>query len=174
MAFTFDSTIKGTTANSYVSVQDADDYFGGNIFNSSWVQLSNTEKEQYLVFATNRLETERYAGIPTTETQALSMPRKDVIDVNRINYLDEDTIPTRFNNAVFELVMQYIQEYKEESPTFSKQDQARMSEIEIGPITATLRNNKEHSLSDLIKRHLRSVGYNFWLGSSPFIPVERV
>jgi len=174
MAFTFDATVKGATANSYVSVEDADDYFSGNIFNSSWIQLSNTEKEQYLVFSTNRLETELYSGIPTTDTQALAMPRKGVLDVNRINYLDEDTIPTRFKNAVLELVMQYIQEYKEESPTFSKQDQARMSAIELGPITATLRNNKEHSLSDLIKRHLRSVGYNFWLGSSPFIPVERV
>ena len=174
MAFTFDSTVKGTTANSYVSVADADDYFSGNIFNNFWIQLSASEKEQYLVFATNRLETEQFSGLPTTDTQALSMPRKDVLDSDGINYLDEDTIPSRFENAALELVMQYIQEYKEESPTFSKQDQSRMSSIKLGPISAQLRDNKEHSLSDLVKRHLRSVGLNFWSGSSPFIPVVRV
>jgi len=174
MAFTFDSTLKGVTANSYVSVSTADDYFGGNIFNSSWEQLSTSEKEQYLVFSTNRLETELFSGLPTEDTQALSMPRKSVINPDGTDYLDEDTMPKRFENAVLELVMQYIQEYKEESPTFSKQDQSRMSNIELGPITAALRDTKEHSLSDLVKRHLRSVGTNFWLGSSPFIPVVRV
>jgi len=174
MAFTFDSTIKGTTANSYVSVQDADDYFGGSIFSSVWTELTTEEREQHLVSATNRLEAELYAGLPTTDTQSLSMPRQGLYSVEGDKALDEDTIPYSFQKATYELALAYVQEYKNESPMFSQQDMERMSKIDLGPISADLRKTTEHALPNIVKRYLKSVAYLFWKGSSPFIPAVRV
>jgi len=169
-----DATIKGASANSYVSVADADSHFDLSIFKSLWTQLSTEEKEQFLVFSTNRIDAELFSGAKTTTEQSLQMPRKGIIDKDQTYWVDEDTIPAYFQLSVLELVTEYIKEYKNESPTFSKNDQERMSDVTIGPLKGTLRKTTEYSLPDIVKRYLRSVGYNFWIGSSPFIPVVRV
>lgn len=169
-----DATIKGTSANSYVSVADADTYFDLSIFKSSWTQLSIAEKEQFLVFSTRRIDAEKFSGNKTTKDQSLQMPRTGILDKDQAFWIDEDTIPAYFENAVLELCMEYIKEYKDESPLFSKNDQERMSDVTIGPLKGTLRKTSEYSLPNIVKRYLNSVGHNFWIGNSPFIPVVRV
>lgn len=168
-----DSTVKGATSNSYVSVVDADTYFNLSIFKSTWTQLSTDEKEQFLVFSTRRIDAELFVGTPTEITQSLQMPRTGIIDRTQSLWVDENNIPYEFTKAVLELVTEYIKEYKDESPTFSKSDQERMSDVTIGPLKGTLRKVSEYSLPDIVKRHLRSVGHNFWIGSSPFKTVIR-
>lgn len=168
-----DSTVKGASANSYVSVADADTYFNLSIFKSLWTQLSTDEKEQFLVFSTSRLDTELFSGSKTNVDQALQMPRKGIIDRTQVWWVDEESIPYEFTKAVLELVTEYIKEYKDESPTFSKSDMERMSDVTIGPLKGTLRKVSEYSLPDIVKRHLRSVGHNFWIGNTPFKTVIR-
>lgn len=168
-----DSTIKGTTTNSYASVAEADTYFELNIFNSLWTQLSNTEKEQFLVFASSRIDSELFLGTPTERTQSLQMPRKGILDIDEMYWLDENTYPAHFTMAVLELVIEYIKEYKSESPTFSKSDMERMSDVTMGPLKGSLRKTSEYSLPDIVKRHLRAVGHNFWISGSPFKEVIR-
>ena len=57
---------------------------------------------------------------------------------------------------------------------FSKEDQERMSKINLGPLSADLRKTTEHTLPNIVQRYLRKVAFKFWKGSSPFVPVVRV
>ena len=48
----FDATLKGTTSNSYVTVEEADAYFHMSMDYAKWEQLSVKDKQRFLVSAT--------------------------------------------------------------------------------------------------------------------------
>lgn len=70
-----DTTVGGPSAESYVSVTDADAYLSGRFGTAAWTALSTAQKETALRQATRTLDVERYRGWPVTSTQALRFPR---------------------------------------------------------------------------------------------------
>jgi hypothetical protein len=80
----FDPALGSSTATSYISVAQADDYYLGTLNEAAWTALSEAEKEAALMAATQALETLTYAGIrctPSTDDplaqQALQWPRSN-------------------------------------------------------------------------------------------------
>lgn len=77
MAFTVEDGAGLSSANSYVSVEDADAYFADR-GNTEWAAATQQSKEIALVKATDYIETRfgsRFKGTKKYSTQALSFPR---------------------------------------------------------------------------------------------------
>lgn len=64
---------KGT--NSYVTLNEAEDYFEDRIGNSQWDSANDATKEQALVTAWQILDLLPYAGITLAATQVMAWPR---------------------------------------------------------------------------------------------------
>ena len=103
MAVTFDATTGGTSANSYITVEDADDYFAMRVHADNWDAASTATKQKVLMDATRRLDRIQYTGEKTSDTQALEWPRTGVI--LRDEAIDDDEIPARILDAVCELAL---------------------------------------------------------------------
>lgn len=186
MAFTFDHTIGGSSSNSYVpldtytsgsyTILGANDYFDGHPKQEKWTQLTDEQKQQFLAFATTRLDTERWGGEPASNTQRLQFPRSWIIDRNQQSreyvesfvggeyYRENDLIPLELVYATFELAMWYIEEWFNSDPTASMNDMSRMESMSIGPLNMVFRKVRENELPDLVKRFLREIGPNAWMG----------
>ena len=188
--FTFDTTIAGTESTSYAplasdvvtyngttfNVPGANDYLQYHYKSDVWNNLTDTEKQRYLITATTRLDMETYAGVKTTNEQNLQFPRSFVPsrDSNRARenydipytgepFYNSDTIPKEIIYATIELAVFYADEWLEENPLFSRQDQERFDSIKLGPITASIRKGREDDLPDRVKRLLVSLGQGAWL-----------
>lgn len=81
---TFDATLGGSAATSYISVAQADDWYLGTTREPNWTALTVPEKEAALMASTFQLEPLRYAGSrcsPSSDDpaleQALQWPRSD-------------------------------------------------------------------------------------------------
>ena len=107
MAFSFDATIGGTSSNSYCTVEQADDYFGGRMYADNWDSLGDSDKEKVLVMAARRVEAERFAGIKTDQNQSLQFPRTGLTDKEGYIY-SETVIPQGVINAQCEMALFYL------------------------------------------------------------------
>ena len=65
----------------YGTVQDADRYFGVLLHGELWERSTNIRKYKALVTATKQIDTLRFAGRKTDETQTLEFPRFGVTGV---------------------------------------------------------------------------------------------
>jgi hypothetical protein len=93
-----DATFGGESANSYVTVLEADNYFSDRLHSENWTDYPN--KEQALITATNMLE--RYANwnySSKTSIQALTWP--DALT---------DSIPKQEKEATCELAYSILSE----------------------------------------------------------------
>ena len=113
MTLTVETGSGSTTAESFISVTDADTYFS-NRGNTTWAALTTAQKEQALRKATDYIEAmyrARWKGFVKTATQALAWPRSYVYlepfvvgAVGSYPYLVSDSIvPTEVKNACAEL-----------------------------------------------------------------------
>lgn len=82
MAITFTTTLGSSSANSYVTVAEADDYFATRWTTEAWEDLDDSDKERALMAATRQLDRETFLGYPATSTQRLKWPRLDVRKVD--------------------------------------------------------------------------------------------
>jgi hypothetical protein len=68
MAVTLDATVGGATANSYLTVADADAYFDGHQFGATWRALADRcTKARLCITATRILNRRRYRGALVVE-----------------------------------------------------------------------------------------------------------
>ncbi|MBI4774217.1 MAG: hypothetical protein HY788_08560 [Deltaproteobacteria bacterium] len=103
MAVAFDSTFGGTSANSYISVEEADDYFAMRVHTDAWANAAIGGKQKALMDATRRLDRIEYTGDKTSGGQALEWPRTGA--TLRDETIDHDEIPVRMLDAVCELAL---------------------------------------------------------------------
>lgn len=103
MAFTVETGAGLSSANSYVSVADADEYHSLRD-NTSWAALTNTQKQSGLLYATAYVDANfNWPGYIKTATQSLDWPRLSAQD-NENRILD-DIIPQKLKDAVCELAL---------------------------------------------------------------------
>ena len=82
--------------DSYVTVAEADEYNAIRPSNSTWAALSDSEKEQRLVAASDYLDSQYiFTGKKTDQNQPREFPRNGATE-----------IPTAIKKAVFELALQ--------------------------------------------------------------------
>jgi hypothetical protein len=91
-------------ANSYVTVAEADAYFGAVLYADAWAAATATLKARALISATLRLEQEEYLGRRTTEEQALAWPRVGVRGESGY-IVQDDIVPTRIKRAQMKLAL---------------------------------------------------------------------
>lgn len=81
MAITIDATVGGASANSYLTLADAQALIDGMVENddvTAWASATTDQKNRALYSATQRLDRERFLGARATDTQALQWPRTGV------------------------------------------------------------------------------------------------
>lgn len=91
-----------STANSYVSVDDADIYHEKRLHITDWSSSTGSTKEAALMWATSLLDRMvDWDGTKYTSTQALRWPRSGIYDVDGYS-IDSDTIPQFLKDATAE------------------------------------------------------------------------
>ena len=81
MAVTIDATAGDASANSYITLSDAQDIVDGMVEDAdvtAWASATDDQKNRALYTATQRLDRERFIGARATDTQALQWPRTGV------------------------------------------------------------------------------------------------
>lgn len=102
MAVIFNSTASSPTANSYLSVIEADDYNSRTNNDSSWAILATGEKERLLMWATSLIDSHfEFIGARTNFYQALKWPRFDIIVDDKI--YSKDIVPQQVKDATAEM-----------------------------------------------------------------------
>ncbi len=61
--------------NSYVTIQEADEYFSEKLNADFWKELDNSEKEKSLITAARQIDIQPFIGRKANPEQAMSFPR---------------------------------------------------------------------------------------------------
>ena len=154
MPITLVATAGSASANTYVTLADANTYFEGHAFAATWDAETDANKNIALAHATRILDRIAWAGIKGSTsssalTQALAFPRRwvptleygaapeyisaDFIDTS-VGYYDEDTIPTPIVRATCELALELV---KAGTSDPFEQDASRIKSETIGPISTS-------------------------------------
>ena len=101
MAATITATLSSATANSYVTLAEANDYFETVPDSSTWTDKTDDQKNRALIAATRWIDSLVYYGDRCDNAQALKFPRNNykVDDVE----LSCTTIPNNIKYAQYEL-----------------------------------------------------------------------
>lgn len=185
MAFVFDATVKGATSTSYVSVTEADNFFGGHLHKDMWEDKTTLDKQILLATATHRLEMEQWSGKKTTQTQRLQWPRsyvesRDANYISNINeslviidgdiegvtyYIDSEIIPNELKWGLFELVDWYMVRAEQDPHLIDEYNQEILTQFEIGPLKGSIKNGLSYDrLPSNVKRFLNALSPSGWLG----------
>ena len=101
MAATINATLKSETANSYVTLTEANSYFETAPESSTWTNKTDDQKNRSLIAATRWIDTFVFQGDRCDENQALKFPRTNY-QVDRVE-LSCSTIPNNIKYAQYEL-----------------------------------------------------------------------
>lgn len=124
-----DATVGGESANSYVTLVEADAYFEDRAFATGWV--SHGSQAQLLITATSLLEWYvKWKGTKTLTTQALHWPavgavRKDGTSISGAS------IPTEVKVAVFELALSSLLEDRTSENPLAGIEQVKVASLLI-------------------------------------------
>ena len=81
MAISIDATVGGASANSYITLSDANEIIEGLVADddvAAWDGSNTDNKNRALYTAAVRVDRERFLGSRVTNTQALQWPRQGV------------------------------------------------------------------------------------------------
>jgi len=111
MAFEVETGSGSATANSYLSVADADTYHADHGNSTDWSGASEATKQEALRLATQYLDAKygsRWRGTKSDGDQALDWPRSYAYDDNDYAY-DADAIPQKLADAAAELALRVVE-----------------------------------------------------------------
>lgn len=98
-----DATVGSSTANSYVTLAEADAYFEDRAYASAW--CSFTDQEQILITSSSMLDWYcEPKGVRASTTQSMAWPRKEAIRRDG-TLIEDDVIPPEVKIAVYELAL---------------------------------------------------------------------
>lgn len=168
MAITVEDGTGLTTADSFISVSDADAYHTAR-GNTGWTG-TDTVKGQALVRATSYLEQKyglKWAGYRKTSTQALSWPRQFVPIPNLLipEYLTDSTIPVEVKNACAILALKALT-----AELITDEERAVISESVSGAVSVTY---SEFASQQKVYPEI-SLTLNRYLGASSGLQMIRV
>jgi len=149
-----DATISGASADSYITVADADTYHGDNLNVTDWVDATTANKEKALKMATRLLD-ERidWIGSKNTDAQALRFPRSSL--VNPDGYTVSSTlIPDIIGNATAEFA-----KYLLAADRTGDADGKGLIDTSVGSISVTFdKSDTADVLPDIVREMLRGWG----------------
>ena len=101
MAATINATLQSETANSFVTLAEANTYFETVPSSTQWDNKSDDNKNRALISATRWIDTLNFYGDRCDTSQALNWPRNNY-HVDRVE-LDCTVIPNEIKYATYEL-----------------------------------------------------------------------
>jgi hypothetical protein len=137
MAVTIDSTVGGASANSYVTLAEAEVYFEGRLNITDWTSATTDEKNRALVMAARRLDQERWTSEKASSAQALKWPRWDAEDEDG-NSISSDTIPEAIKDAQCELALAML-----DSDLTTDTGLEGFDEVKVGPVSVKVRHQRK-------------------------------
>lgn len=110
MPISIDSTVGGASANSFVSLAEAQSFMDGRLNSTNWDAASTDSKNRALVEATREISVLGFVGRRVATTQSLSWPRWDAPNPDDAQgWLYTSTeIPQRVKDATSELAFQFL------------------------------------------------------------------
>lgn len=130
MAATIDATLQGASANSYVTLAEADTYFETVPDSSTWTDKTDDQKTRALISATRWIDALSFYGDRCTETQALKWPREDY-KVDGIKLVCT-LIPQQVKVATYELARAFANDT--DSITGTSGTSGLYDEVELGEL----------------------------------------
>jgi len=94
-------------SNSYVSLEDAENYFLERLYIDTWGEATDSEKEASLIMGTRSIDINfEFRGEKTNGTQALKFPRSGI---TIFSYeVPSNSIPILIKNAVCEMALSHL------------------------------------------------------------------
>jgi hypothetical protein len=150
---TLDSSVGGSSSNSYGNVANADTYFADSMGRSFWASQDASTKAVALIHATRLLDQYiEWFGTKSTTTQALEWPRYDTSDKSGSAYA-HDIIPGPVVFATYELAYYLVQN---QGISFSVQ---AVNDIKVGPIAVKLTDSAiDAGIPNYVEALIKHVG----------------
>ncbi len=99
--------------NSYVTVEEADEYFANRAYSSKWFDFSESEKPKLLILCSQSLDWYiKWKGVRTTAEQPMQWPRTNVL-LRDGTIVDPSTLPIAIKTAVYELALSFLEKGKD-------------------------------------------------------------
>ena len=130
MAATIDATLSGTSANSYVTLTEANSYFETVPDSSTWTNKTDDQKNRALISATRWIDSFVYYGDRCDDGQALKFPRNNY-QVDGVE-LACSTIPVNIKYAQYELARALAND--SEAMTGNVGTDGNIEEVKLGDI----------------------------------------
>lgn len=137
MTLVIDATVGGASANSFVTLVEAQAYMDARLNGATWTAASTDDQNRALVEATRELSNATWKSTRASTTQALSWPRWFVVNPDvpwaGTVFYDSSVIPQRVKDATCELAFQFL---KAGSTDLAAQDTLQnITEKTVGPLT---------------------------------------
>ena len=130
MAATINATIKSETANSYVTLAEANSYFETVPDSSTWTNKTDDQKNRALISATREIDNLVFYGDRCDEDQALKFPRTNYqVDIVELSC---STIPLNIKYAQYELARALANDTGAITGTTGKD--GNFSEVKLGDL----------------------------------------
>lgn len=127
-----DATPGGASANSYLTVEEADAYFAGRLHAGVWTAASAEEQEAALVMSTRVIDANVcFTGAASTSTQALTWPRRGMYTRNGVA-IAVDAIPQALKDATAELAMLLL---SKDRTLESSAEAEGLASLSVGPVS---------------------------------------
>jgi len=130
VAATITATLSSATANSYVTLTEANTYFETVPDSSTWTDKTDDQKNRSLIAATRWIDTLNYYGSRCDNGQALKFPRNNY-KIDNVE-LTCTTIPNNIKYAQFELARALANET--DAMTGNTGTDGNLSEVKLGDI----------------------------------------
>ena len=150
MAATINATLKSETANSYVTLAEANSYFETVPDSSTWTNKTDDQKNRALISATRWIDSFIFYGDRCDEDQALKFPRTNY-QVDRVE-LDCSSIPNNIKYAQYELARALANDTDAITGTTGKEgniSEAKLGDLEVKFNTATQGTGSVNNIMDV-------------------------
>lgn len=153
MAITITATPFSATANSYVTLEEADAYLEAHLKAADWAAFTDEQKKAALVSACRFIENMQFTGRRQTQAQSLSWPRFYIYDFDAYVVTG---IPSKLKAAQCELAIYNLTEDDRLAGRFELES---MKSVEIGPVKYQVKDDAEY-IPDFIEDLLEAIGPN--------------
>ena len=150
MAATINATIKSETANSYVTLTEANSYFETVPDSSTWTNKTDDQKKRSLISAARWIDTLVFYGDRCDDGQALKFPRNNY-QVDGVE-LACTTIPNGIKYAQYELARALANDTDAITGTTGKEgniSEAKLGDLEVKFNTTSQNTGSINNIMDV-------------------------